>query len=246
MRTRLRTALAAAVAVATLAPLAAGATAARPAPVGPAPPTHARAWVGRVLATVAARTAPRTTARVKRIVRPIAPFAHGPTDLLITRTTTDPSGKRWVEVLLPVRPNGTRGWIPLDVLRVRSTTMRISIDLGDRRLSLFRAGRRVMRIPVVVGKPSTPTPRGRWFAVAEVIRTNTPGAFLGPIVMPLTGFSQTLNEYAGGDGRVAIHGTSVPSLIGTAASHGCVRLRNADVRRLARLVRPGTPVAITR
>jgi lipoprotein-anchoring transpeptidase ErfK/SrfK len=64
-------------------------------------------------------------------------------------------------------------------------------------------------------------------------------------VMPLTGFSQTLNEYAGGDGRVAIHGTSVPSLIGTAASHGCVRMRNADVRRLARLVRPGTPVAIT-
>jgi len=71
-----------------------------------------------------------------------------------------------------------------------------------------------------------------------------PGGFLGPIVLPLTGFSETLNEFAGGDGRVAIHGTSVPSLIGTQASHGCMRMRNADIVRLARLATPGTPVAI--
>jgi lipoprotein-anchoring transpeptidase ErfK/SrfK len=244
MRTPLRTALAAAVVAVALAALAAGASAA-PAR-GPAPPTPVKAWVGRVLAPVAARAAPRPTATVKRIVQPIAPFAHGPTELLVTRVTTDPSGTRWAELLLPVRPNGTRGWVPMDVLRLRATTLRITIDIGDRRLSLFRAGRRIMRVPVAVGTAATPTPTGRRFAVAEVIRTHTPGAFLGPVVLPLTGFSETLNEYAGGDGRVAIHGTSLPSLIGTRASHGCVRMRNADVLRLARLVRPGTPVAITR
>jgi lipoprotein-anchoring transpeptidase ErfK/SrfK len=63
-------------------------------------------------------------------------------------------------------------------------------------------------------------------------------------VLPLTGYSETLNEYAGGDGRVAIHGTSLPSLLGTRASHGCIRVRNADIVRISRLVRPGTPVQI--
>ena len=62
--------------------------------------------------------------------------------------------------------------------------------------------------------------------------------------MPLTGFSETLNEFAGGNGRVAIHGTSLPSLIGTQASHGCMRMHNGDIVRLARLAAPGTPVAI--
>jgi lipoprotein-anchoring transpeptidase ErfK/SrfK len=161
---------------------------------------------------------------------------------MVTRSAVV-DGRRWVEVLLPRRPNGSRGWVPADVLRLRTTALRITIDLGDRRLTLHRAGRRIASVPVAVGKPGTPTPRGR-FAVAEMVRTGLPGAFLGPIVFPLTGYSETLNEFAGGDGRVAIHGTSLPALIGTRASNGCIRLRNSDVVRLSRLVRPGTPVLI--
>jgi len=69
-----------------------------------------------------------------------------------------------------------------------------------------------------VGTSSTPTPRGR-FAIAERIEMNNPGNFLGPIVLPITGYSEVLNEFAGGDGRVAIHGTSAPQLIGTSVSH---------------------------
>ena len=95
-----------------------------------------------------------------------------------------------------------------------------------------------------MGAPGTPTPTGRTFAIAELVRTNHPGAFLGPIVLPLTGYSETLNEFAGGNGRVAIHGTSLPGLIGSAVSHGCMRMRNADVVRLAKAARPGTPVSI--
>ena len=101
-----------------------------------------------------------------------------------------------------------------------------------------------MYVPVAVGKDVTPTPTGRWFAIAETLR-GIPGGFLGTYILPLTGFSETLNEFAGGDGRVAIHGTSVPALIGTQASHGCVRMYNGDVIRLARLARPGTPLVIT-
>lgn len=219
---------------------AAGASAAEPP--APAAPSATTAWVGRVLAPVTARRAPRMSARARAVVRPVAPFAGGPTELLITRTTVV-DGRRWIEVLLPKRPNGTRGWIPADVVRLRATALRITIDLGDRRLTVHRAGRRIITAPVAVGKPGTPTPRGS-FAIAELVRTRTPGAFLGPVVFPLTGYSETLNEFAGGDGRVAIHGTSLPSLIGSRASNGCIRMLNRDVTRLSRIIRPGVPVTV--
>jgi lipoprotein-anchoring transpeptidase ErfK/SrfK len=221
-----------------------GAAAAAPAAADvPAPPTAKRAWVGRVVAPVVARTAPRADAKPRMKVSPIAPFYGGATRLLITRSTVR-DGVRWAEVLLPVRPNGTRGWVPADFLTMSTTPMRIAIDVSERRLRLFRAGKRVMQVPIAVGAPSTPTPTGRLFAIAETVPTNQPGAFLGPYVLPLTGYSETLNEFAGGNGRVAIHGTSLPGLIGQAVSHGCMRMRNADVTRLAGAARPGTPVSI--
>ena len=239
MRTRtLATAL---VAAAALTVAAAPAVAADP-PV-PAPPTPTEAWTGRVVTTVPARTAPKPTARTRMVLRTTAPFSDNGTVVLVTRRTVV-DGVAWVEVLLPMRPNGTRGWIPEDVLQLRKTRIRVAIDLSERRLRVFRAGRRVMSASIAIGKPGTPTPVGRNFAIAERIDTNMPGGFLGPIVLPLTGFSETLNEFAGGDGRVAIHGTSLPALIGTQASHGCMRMHNADIVRLARLATPGTPVAI--
>jgi lipoprotein-anchoring transpeptidase ErfK/SrfK len=232
-----------AVLLAGLALLATQAAAAGPGRAVPAPPTKAEAWTGRVVATVTARGAPRATARKRMVLRTTAPFSGNGTVLLITRRTVV-DGVPWVEVLLPRRPNGTRGWIPEDVLVVSRTKVRVAIDLSERRLRVYRAGRRVMTARIAIGKPGTPTPRGAHFAIAERIDTNMPRGFLGPIVLPLTGFSETLNEFAGGDGRVAIHGTSLPQLIGTRASHGCMRMRNADIVRLARLARPGTPVAI--
>jgi lipoprotein-anchoring transpeptidase ErfK/SrfK len=209
----------------------------------PAPPTPKVAWVGRVLEPVTARRAPRETARARTVLQPVAPIANGPTVLLITRTVVK-QGRRWVEVLVPIRPNGVRGWVPAAVLRMRPTPLRIVIDVSERRLTLFRGNRPIIRAPVAVGAPGTETPRSDHFAIAEMIHTHTPGAFLGPIVFPITGYSEKLNEYAGGNGRVAIHGTSLPQLIGTAASHGCIRMRNRDIARLGRLVRPGTPLKI--
>jgi len=162
----------------------------------------------------------------------------------VTRVATR-KGVRWAEVLLPKRPNGSRGWVLQDRMHLTSTSIRVRIDVGDRRLSVYRANRRIMNVPVAVGQVGTPTPIGRWFAIAETL-PGVRGGFLGTYILPITGFSETLNEFAGGDGRVAIHGTSLPALIGTRASHGCVRLHNRDVNRLARLARSGTPVAITR
>ena len=78
------------------------------------------------------------------------PLGNGPTSLLITRTVAK-QGRRWAEVLLPVRPNGVRGWVPFDVLRIHSTPLRIVIDVSERRLTLFRSNRPLIRAPIAVG-----------------------------------------------------------------------------------------------
>jgi len=209
----------------------------------PTAPTPKVAWVGRLLAPVTARRAPLASARPRTVLQPVAPLDRGPTVLLITRSVMR-GKRRWAEVLLPIRPNGVRGWVPAAVLSVRTTPIRIVIDVSDRRLTVFRANRPVIRAPVAVGKPGTETPRNDHFAIAELIRTRTPGAFLGPIVLPITGYSERLNEFAGGNGRVAIHGTSLSELIGSAASNGCIRMRNRDIARVAAIARPGTPLKI--
>lgn len=210
----------------------------------PSAPTAKASWAGRVLTTVSARRAPDANAKVITRVRPIAPLGGGEAVLAITRVATDAQGRPWVEVKLPIRPIGTRGWLPADMLQMRKLETRISISTSARTLTLFRAGKPILRTKVAVGKPGTPTPIGD-FAVAEELPTGESNGVLGPMVLPLTAYSPTLNEFAGGNGRVAMHGTNAPGLIGTRASHGCIRIPNATVLRLSKLVGPGTPVKIT-
>ena len=213
------------------------------APWSPVAPPNARvSWAGRLLVVATARANPGPGGKPLRLLQPIAPLGAGPVWLQV-RGVKVVAGKRWVQVLMPVRPNGSMGWVRASDMVFRPITMRIDIDVSARTLRLVRGGKVVQRYQVAVGTDENPTPTGR-FAVAEVIPTGDPKAFLGPMVLPLTAFSDTLNEFAGGNGRVAIHGTSKPELIGQAVSHGCIRMRNADVLRLTRLVRGGTPVTI--
>ncbi len=207
-----------------------------------APPTSKSSWAGRLLVVSTARATPSPTGKGLRLLQPIAPLGAGSVWLQV-RGVKVVDGVRWVKVLIPVRPNGSQAWVRASDMTFRRLRVRVVVDLSDRRLYVYRKGRRIASFPVAVGAPSTPTPRGR-FALAEEIQTGDPSGFLGPIVMPLTSFSNVLNEYAGGNGRVAIHGTSQPSLIGQRVSHGCIRMTNADIRRLSRWVRPGVSVTV--
>lgn len=236
-----RTVLAFATSAAIGVALAATAPAAA-APRAPEKPNGKQATTARLLAPVTARQAPRATAKAITTVQPIAPLGGGPTVLVVKRAKRF-DGRLWLRVLLPIRPNGRQGWIPANVARLQKNRMRVIIRQESRRLDLYRNGKRIARFPVAVGKASTPTPNGR-FAIAERINTQLPKGFLGPWVLPITGYSRVLNEYAGGNGRVAIHGTSQPQVIGTRASHGCVRMYNRDVRRLAQEIQPGTQLEI--
>nr|AHG52935.1 putative L,D-transpeptidase YkuD [uncultured organism] len=148
----------------------------------------------------------------------------------------------WYRVKLPIKPNGVIGYVrPTDV-SVEKVTTRISVDLSRRELRLYRRGKLVLRTPVAVGSPSTPTPIGRYF-VSQRIRTGTPGGAFGPVVLAVSAFSNILQDWAEG-GPIAIHGTNAPWTIGRTASHGCVRVPNDTLMRLFVATPGGTPVVI--
>lgn len=212
----------------------------------PGPVTRERAWIARVVAPTSARRKPVNGRRVTR-VRPISRWTGGPVRLLVLDARVARDDRLWLRVDLPRRPNGSWGWIPADMTRLSSTPWRIEISLAKRRVTVRRRGRTFRSFRAVVGAPGTPTPAGL-FAISERVRQPDPGAFIGPWALTLTAFSDVLERYGGGPGQVAIHGRSGASFadpLGTARSHGCIRVNNARVRWLARVLREGTPVRIT-
>lgn len=208
-------------------------------------PTPTSAWTAKLVFPTAARVAPRPGARVTARLDTVAAWDGGPVALLVLGTHRDRERQLWLKVRLPDRPNGSSGWIDADFARLRQTPWRLVIDRGARRATAFRDGRRVRSWRVVIGAGGTPTPRGL-FAVYERVRQPA-GSVLGPYTLQLTAHSNTLRNYGGGPGRVAMHGRSGPLLadpLGSARSHGCVRMQNAVIRWLARRAVPGTPVEI--
>jgi len=151
----------------------------------------------------------------------------------------------WYRVRLPAAPtiaNGSTGWVDAHAVRLLRVNARIVVELGRRRLLAYRAGRRVLDVPVAVGAPGTPTPTGRFFVDERFVLSSSDGPF-GPAALGISARSTVLTDWVQG-GPIALHGTDEPALIGSAASHGCVRLENAAMRRLFALAPAGTPVLI--
>jgi lipoprotein-anchoring transpeptidase ErfK/SrfK len=201
------------------------------------------AHLAQVVVPTRVRARPGAGARRERLVTE-ARWGGGPVRLLILRSARDRRGRRWLRVRLPERPNDHAGWIRADHVRMRTTPWRIVISTGTATLTVRRAGRVVRRFAAVVGAPATPTPHGL-FAIDERIRQA--GGVLGPWALHLTAHSQVLDDYGGGKGRVAIHGRAGALLadpLGSARSHGCVRIDNEAVSWLARRAIEGTPVVV--
>jgi hypothetical protein len=150
----------------------------------------------------------------------------------------------WLEVLLPIRPNGTHGWVRRADVEVRQVTLELRIDLTARTLKLFDAGTEVLSTPVAIGSEEAPTPTGR-FSVTDKLVTENDGGAYGPFALGLSGHSEVLTEFAGGDGQIGIHGTNDPDSIGQAVSHGCIRVPNDIITRLNDILPLGTPVVIS-
>jgi lipoprotein-anchoring transpeptidase ErfK/SrfK len=149
----------------------------------------------------------------------------------------------WLHVRLPGRPNGRTGWIRTRATAVTSTPWHIVVDTSRRRVLVFRAGRVVKTFRAVVGKSTTPTPAGTFF-VEEAVRLSR-GDVGAPFALALSARSNVLQTFAGGPGQIALHGLSnVGGVLGTAVSHGCVRLADSAMLWLVGRIGAGVPVTV--
>ena len=167
-------------------------------------------------------------------------YFDNPLVLMVTDRTPD---GEWIEVQIPVRPNGTHGWIRSSDAELSSHFVRARVDLTDRVVQVWDGDELIAETGAVVGKASTPTPVGTFFVNDLVEKFE--GSAYGPYILSLSGFSEALETFGGGIPVIAIHGTNRPELVGGAHSNGCIRVPNEVVRFLAATVPMGTPVEIT-
>lgn len=164
-----------------------------------------------------------------------------PERYLALRAYTDAKGAGWVQIRLLGRPNGRTGWVPREGLgEFHVVRTRLVLDRRRLRLTLFKRGKAIFRVPVGIGKRSTPTPAGNYY-----IRERLPGfgnPVYGPVAFGTSAYS-SLSEWPGG-GVIGIHGTNQPELLPGRPSNGCVRMTNRNILRLKRLLPIGTPFKI--
>lgn len=188
------------------------------------------------------RTAPSDQARAIDRLR-ILTEDRLPETYLLLRRRIRPGDGDWVRLRVPGRPNGRTGWVPRDALgsfhRVRTS---VTVDRRRLRVTVRRRGRIVFRAPVGIGACSTPTPAGR-FWIREKFRVAGGGGVYGPRALGTAAYAPRLTDWPSG-GVIGFHGTNQPGLVPGRPSHGCIRLRNADIVGFYRLVPVGTPLRI--
>jgi lipoprotein-anchoring transpeptidase ErfK/SrfK len=216
------------------------------APVAAAEPAVPRSQpLVTLLEDHVARIAPDAHARRIETVPTRTPLTRVRTVLPALGYKTGTAGESWVHVKLPGRPNGHKGWILAAKTTATSTPWHLSLKLSTRRLGVYHDGRVVRRFNVVVGKRSTPTPRGRFF-IEEALALSSHHAG-GPFALATSARSNVLQNFEGGPGQIALHGTrGLSGAPGSAVSHGCIRLSTVGITWLAGRIGGGVPLTVTR
>ena len=194
-----------------------------------------------VLHATAAHARPAANSPVVTAVAAATP--ENTTNLVVADgETTTRNGQTWVHAELAVLPDGRTGWIPRTALGGWSfVDTRLVVNRETERLTLYRDGTRIFQTRVGVGKPSTPTPAGHFYIRDRLTAFASPE--YGPLAFGTSARSEFETDWPAG-GFIGIHGTDEPQLIPGQISHGCIRLRNAAILKLGRLLPVGTPVTI--
>jgi hypothetical protein len=169
---------------------------------------------------------------------------EGTTNVVLVLREDILNGTTWCKVRLPSTSAPRTGWIRRSALgAMHIVVTHLEVNLARLSLTLKVNGVPVLRAPVGIGRPETPTPVGDFYIRDKLTRYNSP--FYGPLAFGTSARSAVLTEWPAG-GFIGIHGTNEPGLIPGRVSHGCIRLRNDDLRRLSRLLPIGTPLTIIR
>ncbi len=150
----------------------------------------------------------------------------------------------WVNVYLPTRPNGSTAWIHDYLVTLARNPYRVHISRRAHTLTVWKGTSVVIRERVAVGRRAAPTPVGIFY-ISELLQQSNPSGIYGPYAFGISAHSNVLFSFGGGPGQIGLHGTNTPRLLGRDVSHGCVRIRNQAITRLARMLPLGTPVRIS-
>jgi len=148
----------------------------------------------------------------------------------------------WLEVYLPVRPNGATGWVHRSDVETATVPYSVEVSTTAHQLQLYKNGQLILTYPAATGTGGTPSPHGLFY-LTELLAPTNPG--YGPYAYGLSAFSTVLTSFGGGPGQIGVHGTDESNSIGHSTSHGCIRLSNTNITTLAKLLPLGTPVHIT-
>ncbi len=173
------------------------------------------------------------------VVDPAFPTQTVPQVFLVRSQSKD----GWVQVLLPVRPNNTTGWVKASDVTVVDNPYHVKVELAAHRITVSTPDRVIYTGPVAVGAPATPTPTGQ-FSIRVLVQAIDPTTVYGPYAYGLSSHSETLESFNGGDAEIGIHGNNDASVLGSNVTHGCVRMDNDAITMLSRQLPLGTPVDI--
>jgi lipoprotein-anchoring transpeptidase ErfK/SrfK len=193
-----------------------------------------------VIRTTVVRAAPRKTAAATATLSRWTP--EGTTNLVLTLEGRRTKYGVWIKVRLPILPANRTGWVHRRALSDwKEVRTRLVVDRRRLTATLYRRGKVAFRAPVGVGLPQWPTPRGEFFIRNQLYGFGNP--VYGPIAFGTSARSSVLTDWPGG-GFIGIHGTNQPYLLPGRVSHGCIRMRNRDILRLARLMPVGSPLTV--
>jgi len=163
--------------------------------------------------------------------------------LVIDEDPENPVGDEWVQVMLPIRPNGSTGWVRRADVTIAENSYRVDIELAAKRITVTNAGSVVYQGAVASGKDETPTPTGNYY-LRVLLQAPDPNTVYGPFAYGLSSYSETFETFNGADAEIGIHGNNDASVLGTAATAGCIRMDNESITALTGLLPLGTPVDI--
>ena len=183
----------------------------------------------------------KPTSRSRKVTKLRFSTEDGYSEVYLALESRRVEGETWIKVRLPMRPNGSTGWVPRWALqRLNVVRTRLDVDRTTLRARLYKRGRLIWQSRVGIGKSGTPTPRGRFW-----VRERVPmgGGAYGPFAFGTSAYSR-LSDWPGG-GVIGIHGTNQPGLIPGRPSHGCIRVPNHKILQLKKLMPVGTPILVT-